>query len=158
MVVHLVLCVAFQSVVVRQRHKVLQDILVQEVLIGIRIVFQSNQVQDLQSQADIQFSELKTKQVGQSFLEVSDEAVNVDDFIVVFEGFQHDAAVFGGDIVDCLAQVDWVETVLPPKFKQVLSETKGRTQVVQARWLHLVQFLAKRLPDSFSSEIVVDTA
>ena len=70
------------------------------------------------------FSELKAEQVRQSFFEVSDKAINVDDFVVVFEGFQHDSAVFGGDVVDCLAQVDWVEAVLPPEFKQILSETE----------------------------------
>ena len=82
-------------------------------------------MQNLKSQTYIQLSELETQQICQSFLEVRDEVVDMDEFIVVFQRFEHDATMLGSYIVDALAEVYWFILVFSPKFKQYFGEPEG---------------------------------
>lgn len=62
-----------------------------------------------------------------------------------------------GDVVDCLAQVDWLISVFAPEFEEKLGEAEGSAQVVKLRRTDFVDFLKKRLADSLTTEVVIDS-
>ena len=65
--------------------------------------------------------------------------------------------MFRCDIVDCLPQVDRLELIFLPEFKQKLGETKRCAQIVQQRWFYFLDLLEKRFSYSFASEIILNS-